>query len=253
MRFRRFDVPEPQTNGWWIECNGITYRVALPWTGPALFAAYQEDGEEHPFSLIPYEDVRFAWAVCHICGGWVRPESGRIRQARTWRRQATILVNGEVQRIDLDELERRIRTHLARESLPIWCPVANLKEHPYPSEALQTFRGSKHFAPRAKVYCFPPPWGDERKFPVIGHHRASHRLVIMVVPFHWLTAWRVELVYSPTLIRLMWGIWDGTPEGKEAAQGFVTMMEHEPAYLAALYERLSLNPAERLERYKDEE
>ena len=109
---------------------------------------------------------------------------------------------------------------------PIWCPVANMKaERPYGPGGKETKRGSKHFKPGAKLYCDPGSiggWYDQIK--VVGHHRASHRFVTMIVSSSWLTNWRLELAYSPYVMQAFWPRWDGTPEGKERAQEIVDMM-----------------------------
>ena len=89
----------------------------------------------------------------------------------------------------------------------------------------ETRRGSKHFAPGAKLYCFPALWGDGyEQIQVLGRHRATHRYVKMIVNEKWLTNWRVQLAYSPHVIRELWPTWDGTQHSHERAQGIVDFM-----------------------------
>jgi len=106
-------------------------------------------------------------------------------------------------------------------------------------------RGTKHFAPGAKVYCLPPLWDAYHKcrgvdhIVVVGRHRRSHRYIALVMPTEWLTNWRVQLVYSPAVKRRMvhavWErrawlgptvanlragklIWDGSADSKARAE-----------------------------------
>ena len=96
---------------------------------------------------------------------------------------------------------------------PVWCLVANVvEERHYGPGGNETRRGTKHFAPGAKIYCFPVLWGDGyEKIDVVGRHRGSHRFVRMVISSEWLTNWRAQLVYSLFLIEQFDGIW-GEPE-----------------------------------------
>jgi len=107
----------------------------------------------------------------------------------------------------------------------VWCVVANVvDEHPY-KEGRHIVRGTKHFSPGTKVYCFPPLWGDGyEKIKVIGRHRGSKRFVTMVMPSKWLTNWRVKLVYSPQIVSQMKEHWDGKDESKEQAELLVNTM-----------------------------
>lgn len=90
----------------------------------------------------------------------------------------------------------------------VWCIVANVKDVDAFGEAEKIRAGTKHFSSGAKVYCFPPAWGDGyQKIRVIGRHRSSHRYVKMVLPSKRLTRWRVKLVYSPYLISELKGFW----------------------------------------------
>jgi len=101
----------------------------------------------------------------------------------------------------------------------IWCVVANIVDEHLFGENKEIKRGTKHFSKGAKVYCFPPLWGDGyEKIQVIGHHRASHRYVKMVVAFKYLTNWRVKLVYSPFVISQMKGYWDSSLISKNKAE-----------------------------------
>jgi len=107
---------------------------------------------------------------------------------------------------------------------PIWCIVANvIHERWYGEGGKEMCKGTKHFAPGAKVYCSRALWGDGyEKVQVIGRHRGSHRFVKMIVSSKYLTNWRVELVYSPHVIRELEGHWDGSQKSKEMAGKIVS-------------------------------
>src|SRR4029078_12004420 len=76
-----------------------------------------------------------------------------------------------------------------------------------------------HFRAGAKVYCFPPLWGDGyRKIKVVGHQRMSNKLVTMVIDSKWIVNRRAELVYSPSIIRRFEGRWDGAVKSRMLAE-----------------------------------
>jgi len=100
----------------------------------------------------------------------------------------------------------------------IWCVVANVVNEHAVGERNEIRRGTKHFRPGAKVYCYPPLWGDGyEKVKVIGHHRGSNKLVTMVMPSKRLENWRVKMVYSPSIIERMRDHWDGSRESENLA------------------------------------
>jgi hypothetical protein len=109
-----------------------------------------------------------------------------------------------------------------RHANQIWCVVANVvDEHPV-GESREIRRGTTHFSPGAKVYCYPPLWGDGyEKVKVIGHHRGSNKLVTLVMPSKWLENWRVKMVYSPLVIEKMQNHWDDSEESLQLATRLV--------------------------------
>jgi hypothetical protein len=115
-------------------------------------------------------------------------------------------------------------THLdSTPSVPVWCPVANMtSERPYGPGGGTTKRGSKHFAPGAKLY-FRRVMGytGDPQLEVIGRHRGSHRYVTMVVSLSWLESWRKDLVYSPYVARALQPYWTGTPGSEFEAAFYV--------------------------------
>lgn len=103
---------------------------------------------------------------------------------------------------------------------PVWCMVGNIVgQHPSGPGGQEQRSGTKHFRPGAKVYCFPPLWGDGyKKVKVIGHHRKSNQLVTMVILSKWIENRRAELVYSPSIIRRFGGRWDGSMRSRMLAE-----------------------------------
>jgi hypothetical protein len=194
--------------------QGVGRRVSYE----VEFLGYQVDGREFAFDHVPYEDDRFAWAadffIHHFAGNPTRILV-RVRGDR----------DGDGERVAVRREELR---HIDSTTIvgPIWCPVANMGvERPYGPGGSEIKRGSRHFAPGAKLYCDRYLWGDGyEKIQVVGHHRASHRYVTMVVSSSWLTNWRLELAYSPHVIREFWPRWDGTVDGRQRAQETVDMM-----------------------------
>lgn len=99
---------------------------------------------------------------------------------------------------------------------PIWCLVANVAEETEYGEDKQIKSGIKHFPAGAKMYCFPPLWGDGyQRIKVIGRHRGSHRYATMIVERKHLTNWRAKLVYSPFVREQLKGHWDGSEKSRE--------------------------------------
>jgi hypothetical protein len=109
---------------------------------------------------------------------------------------------------------------------PVWCVVGNIvAERPYGPGGAEVRAGTAHFAPGAKVYCFPPLWGDGyENIRVVGRHRGSHRWVTMIVRSAWITSWRAKLVYSPSVLDRLSGFWDETEASKERAQAIADDM-----------------------------
>lgn len=159
------------------------------------FLDYETNDGDHEFDHVPYEDDRFAWAAGLFLGGTATQL--RVESDTT----VFVLIHGEQALVQREQL-RQIDT--ATMAGPIWCPVANMKaERPYGPGGVEIKRGSKHFAPGAKLYCSGSSWGPSYydQIQVVGHHRRSHRFVTMIVSSSWLTNWRVELAYSPYVIR----------------------------------------------------
>lgn len=102
----------------------------------------------------------------------------------------------------------------------IWCLVANVTREPH-LECGEMRLGTKHFAPGAKLYCFPYHWSDGgERLNVLGRHRRGGPwLIDTVIATKLMTNWRVRRVFQPFVIQAMAGHWDGTDESRQKAVG----------------------------------
>ena len=215
-------VGGPSSHGIQLRAGDATYMLRLTawgW-GPSRqcevrFLGYHIGESWASFTHIPYEEDAFAWAA----------QQSLLASATT---QIVVVIDDQEHLVDRKQL-RQVDT--AKMVGPVWCPVANMRaERPYGPGGRETKRGSKHFAPGAKLYCFPVMWGDGYdQIQVVGRHRASHRYVKMIVSSSWLINWRVQLVYSPHVIRELWPHWSGATPAKESAQQVVEAMKRSEA------------------------
>lgn len=109
----------------------------------------------------------------------------------------------------------------------VWCLVGNVvKEHPYGVEK-ETRTGSKHFQPGAKVYCFPPKWGDGyEKIKVCGVPRKSQRFITVIMNSKLVTNWRLQKVYKRYVVDTMiiYGGWDETDFSKKRIESMISRL-----------------------------
>ena len=86
-----------------------------------------------------------------------------------------------------------------------WCIAANIiRERRYGPEGQEIRRGTKQFAPGAKVYIVSFFWGmGGENLTVVGRQRRSHRYITLSMKSKWLVNWRVELLYSPHVIDVL--------------------------------------------------
>lgn len=92
-----------------------------------------------------------------------------------------------------------------RGSDPAWCVAANVvMERAYGPGGAETRRGTRHFAPGAKVFVYAFFWGMAgESVTVMGRHRKSHRFIQLSMSAKHLANWRAELVYSPTVAKVI--------------------------------------------------
>lgn len=106
--------------------------------------------------------------------------------------------------------------NIADQIKPVWCLIGNVVRGVSPDGS---GGGTKHFSAGTKLYCFPPQWGDGyRKILVLGRHRASSKLVEMVLDAGLIENWRVKLVYRPGVVDHLSGYWEGDEESRRCAE-----------------------------------
>ncbi|MBC7813266.1 MAG: hypothetical protein H7175_19060 [Burkholderiales bacterium] len=95
---------------------------------------------------------------------------------------------------------------------PIWSIVANvIEERPYGQGGKETRRGTRKFRGGQKVNLQDMLSMNSRVAIVIGRHHGKHGYISCAVPMAFLTNWRIELTYIPTIIhRIQFGY--ATPE-----------------------------------------
>ncbi len=77
-------------------------------------------------------------------------------------------------------------------------------ERAYGPGGAETRRGTRHFAPGAKVFVYAFFWGMAgESVTVMGRHRKSHRFIQLSMSAKHLANWRAELVYSPTVAKVI--------------------------------------------------
>jgi hypothetical protein len=104
----------------------------------------------------------------------------------------------------------------------IWCLIANVIRAPHLEEDGELRLGTKRFAPGAKLFCFPPEWGDGgERLRVLGQHRGGSRLVEAVVATKFLTNWRTKQVFHPFVVQAMKDRWDDSDASRERAEELV--------------------------------
>lgn len=144
-----------------------------------LYIWYQLTGQ----SKILVNDVRLTnpkkeWISVHYYRAWLR-ETNKI-------------------------YEEELKTLKNRKVDFVWCIVGNIiGEHPV-GENKEIKRGTKHFSPGTKVYCFPPRWGDGyTKIYVIGRPRKSSRFIKVIIKSDLVINWRIQKVFSHHIIQEM--------------------------------------------------
>ena len=130
-----------------------------------------------------------------------------------------------------------------QKSEPAWCIAANIvHERDYGPGGVEKRRGTKQFAPGAKVYIVNFNRGFRANITVIGRQRKSHRYITLITEPKWLVNWRVELVYSPYVLKALLGSecympapprsifpwkhqlqpdWPGSPAAKALAEHYI--------------------------------
>lgn len=115
----------------------------------------------------------------------------------------------------------------------IFCLVGNIIEERLDGDG-NMWKGTKHFSPGTKLYCYPPIWGDGyRNIKVIGKHRKSPRLVTIIIQSKYITNWRLKTVYNPVIIQKMIQNqgWSDEASHKERIEAMAGWLNSESAFL----------------------
>ena len=141
-------------------------------------------------------------------------------------------VNSGASRLRSLRILKAKATKVERQGQPIWCVVGNIADEITFGEERQLRKGTKHFSPGTKIYCYPPLWDTWKGIKVIGRHRGSRQFVTMVINLQWLVDYRAKLVYNPHILAELSGYWDGTEESKRRAENLVGIIDYWKSYVS---------------------
>ena len=120
------------------------------------------------------------------------------------------------------EITQRLIEENENVTLPktLACLAGNIVMEREYGENHELRRGTKHFAPHAKVYCSHAHWGlKSPRWMVTGKPRKGHKLITVIIDSKCVENLRPEIVYSPSKIEKLWR--DGNYfNSKEEAQEF---------------------------------
>ncbi|GKS11733.1 hypothetical protein YDYSY3_27330 [Paenibacillus chitinolyticus] len=112
----------------------------------------------------------------------------------------------------------------------IWCLVGNIVEERYYGENKEIRRGTKKFSSNAKVYCFPPLWGDGyEEIKVIGRTRSRKSYQTVITSSKYITNWRLKKVYEPYIIKKMREN-DGWTDSEKSKEDIELMLKGLPRF-----------------------
>lgn len=130
---------------------------------------------------------------------------------------------------------------------PQWCLVANVRKYIRKGVGGQeVMQGTKHFSGGTKLYCFPATWDLYEQIRVIGKHRGSPKLVIMIIDWRYLTNWRTKLIYEPRVLKLLRlgdePAWGGDEQAKQQVDNYVAYLRGQETQLPHLDELTGMEP-----------
>ena len=108
-----------------------------------------------------------------------------------------------------------------------WALVGNIiEEHPF-GEEHEIRKGTKQFAPRAKVYCSKVLWGDGYEcMAVIGKPRNGNHYIEIVIKSKMVENFRLKKVFNPAILDKMNGArydwWEDSEEDKLEIQNYIS-------------------------------
>ncbi len=81
-----------------------------------------------------------------------------------------------------------------------WCIIGNIVDKHYWGEEKIIRRGTKHFRPNAKVYCFPEYAGiAHESMMAMGQPRKQNRLITITINSKYIKNYRLKKVYQPKI------------------------------------------------------
>ena len=108
----------------------------------------------------------------------------------------------ENRKAELNEIFKNQNTK--NRTIFIWCLIGNIIGEHFHGENKEIKFGTKHFSPKTKVYCFQVSWGDGyENIKVIGRHRKTDKKVKIIVNSRYITNWRLQKVFNPFILNLM--------------------------------------------------
>jgi hypothetical protein len=113
---------------------------------------------------------------------------------------------------------------------PICGVAANIvKERPYGEGGKEIRRGTPKFHAGAKVYIADVFWGmGGESLMAVGRYRGKYKYIACGLRTEWLENFRVELIYSPTVMEHIQG--DGSPEAKAKAENLAASLTNAAEY-----------------------
>jgi hypothetical protein len=138
----------------------------------------------------------------------IKPEQDRSVEIRFGSGIYSIIPDASISDADIQDLLSRLWTYLVRERTSaddytfIYCLVGNIVDRHVAGSTLGVRRGTKQFAPGAKVYCFPPTSGGDR-IQVIGKPRKKKGLITVYMRPEFIKNWRLQKVYDSYVITEM--------------------------------------------------
>ena len=98
---------------------------------------------------------------------------------------------------------RKLFNKPAKETF-VYCLTGNIILERISKSQNKIVRGTLHFSPGSKVYCFPIWYGEPyEKMKVIGRHRKTTKFATMIIPSEYITNWRIKAVYNPFIVKEM--------------------------------------------------
>ena len=100
----------------------------------------------------------------------------------------------------------------------VYCLAWNIIEKHEYGENKEIRYGTKHFAPGAKVICYPAIWGDGyESIYVIGKPRKTFKLIKVIMRREYIKNFRLKKIYDKRIINEMYhnGGWNNSIKTKE--------------------------------------